>query len=103
MGNPRPAPSACRRRKDSDAPTRSPPGLSSASGNRNRCDQSLSAAAWSLGGASALGSERWMSSPHAAIRSDNTELARVRSCSMWRWKTQPDANANSASTATTVR
>ena len=82
---------------------RSPLTLSSASGMRSRCDQSRSAAACTSGAASTPGSERWIRSPHAAMRSDSTDSARVRSCSMCCWNTQPDANANSASTATTVR
>ena len=103
IASPRPRPSFWRRWNESDAPMRSPLGASSASGRRNRCDQSRSAAAWSAGGASVPGSERWISSPQAAMRSDITDSARVRSCSRWRCTTQPEAKANSASTATTVR
>ena len=100
---PRCMPSPWRRRNESEAAIRPPCALSSASGNRSRCDQSSSAPACSAGGASAPGSDRWIRSPQAAMRSDNTESARVRSCSMWRWKTQPDTTANNSSTATTVR
>ena len=81
---------------------RSPPALSSASGRRRRCDQSRSAAAWSSAGASAPGSERWISSAHAPRRSLSTGSARTRSWSRWRSTTQPETAANSSSTTTTV-
>ena len=43
---------------------------------------------------------------HEAIameRDPAAPAARTRSCSRWRWNTQPDTAANSSSTATTVR
>ena len=97
-----PAPSCWRRRYDSELAMRWPAALSSASGRRSRCDQSRSAAAWSSVGASVPGRERWISSAHAPMRSVSTESARPRSCSRWRWNSQPDAAANSSSTTTSV-
>jgi len=99
----RPTPSDWRRVNDSDSPMRMPLALSSASGSRKRCDQSRRALAWSAGAASMPGSDRWISSAQAPMRSVSIDSARTRSCSMWRWNTQPDAAAKASSTSTTVR
>ena len=96
------APSAWRRKKDSEAATRSPAALSSASGRRRRCDHSRSSLAWLSTLASGPGSDRWISSAHALMRSDSIDSARPRSCSIWRWNIQPDSDANSSSTTTIV-
>ena len=94
--------SAWRRRNESDVPMRWPFSSSSASGRRSRCDQSRSAIACASGDASAPGSERCSSSAQAATRSFTAPSTRTRSCSMWRWNSQPDTAANSSSTTTMV-
>lgn len=103
MAMPWAVPSACRRRKLSDAAMRWPFTSSSASGRRRRCDHACSAAACCSTGSSVPGSERWIRSAHAATRSASIEFACTRSSSMCRWNSQPELKANSSSTATTVR
>ncbi len=75
---------------------------SSAMGTRRRCDQSRKASACTSGGAAAAGSERWIRSPQAAMRSLTAAWLRMRSWSRWRWTSQPDAPANNARETITV-
>jgi hypothetical protein len=92
-----------RRTKDSEAAMRLPCRSSSASGTRRRCDHSCKDEPCSVSGASGGGSERWIRSPQASMRSDVADSAMCRSRSTWRWNSQPEPKANSSSTATTVR
>jgi hypothetical protein len=95
-------PSAVRRRNASEAPMRTPLGLSSASGTRRRWAQSLSAAAWISGAASAPGKAFSSRSAQAPSRSLTTCSVLERSWSSVRWTIQPEPKANSSRTTTTV-